>query len=83
MSEPKDPAKTIKNPDLHLISDDDLVEELERRSDCFMIWAEKADGSTGRVRRRRHKGDVSRLLGAAERQYRKMIRLADQADEKD
>jgi hypothetical protein len=83
MADPKDPAKVIKNPDLHLVSDDDLIDELEARHTCFLLWAEKSDGKEGTIRRRRHRGDVSRLLGASERQYRKMVRIADRTDDAD
>lgn len=80
---PKDPQKVIKNPDLHLVEDDAMIEELaSRHPECFILWAEKLDG-TGKVKRSRYHGDLSRLLGVGERIYRHFLRKTDRADKDD
>jgi hypothetical protein len=83
MAEGKDPTKVTKGVDLHLVCDDDMIEELASRhhNGVFLFYSEKDEGS-GMVKRSSYKGPLSRLVGASERVYRKHLREADRADDK-
>lgn len=74
--------KTIPNVNLELVPTDNLIEAVRKRfPECFILWAEWSDGTDGPQKRLNVEGAPSRLLGAAERVYRRFLRETDKATE--